>query len=272
MALSRSFRIPEALAICQSVPLSVDKSIMIPLTKRAKAPLHAPLIKYPFHPTSHLLTSRVSVAICGLSMPMQIRLAHTDVTNVPDFTAYRVSSTKSPTSRASESSLRRKAFSYLSMFVGTVCAATATKYSAKTLIMPLGPSAKTLAEASTEVNLASIPEGKNLVVKWRNRPLFVRHRTAEEISRERAVSLDELRDPEPDEKRVQRDEWLVCVGVCTHLGCVPIANAGDFPGGFYCPCHGSHYDASGRARKGPAPLNLEIPPYKFLDDSTIVVG
>lgn len=97
-------------------------------------------------------------------------------------------------------------------------ATTAAKYTVKTFIMPLGPTAKTLAEASTEVNLSSIPEGKNLVVKWRNKPLFVRHRTAEEIDRERAVPLSSLRHPERDEDRVQQDKWLICLGVCTHLG------------------------------------------------------
>lgn len=245
---------------------------MPPLVKRTKAHLQALFIKHPVHSANHLFTSRGAVALCGLSIPAQIRLAHTDVTKVPDFSEYRLKSNKSPTSRSSETYLQRVAVSYVSMFVGTVLATVSLKYSLKTLIMPLGPSAKTLAHASTEVNIASIPEGKNLVVKWRNKPLFVRHRSAEEISRERAVPLNELRDPERDENRVQRDEWLICVGVCTHLGCVPIANAGDFPGGFYCPCHGSHYDASGRVRKGPAPLNLEIPPYQFVNDTTIVVG
>jgi len=100
--------------------------------------------------------------------------------------------------------------------------------------------------------------------------VFVRRRTSEEIARERAVDLNTLRDPEADEKRSPTGEWLVLIGVCTHLGCVPIPNQGDF-GGYYCPCHGSHYDASGRIRKGPAPLNLEIPEHEF-DGSTLVVG
>ncbi|KAL3317298.1 Cytochrome b-c1 complex subunit Rieske, mitochondrial [Cichlidogyrus casuarinus] len=154
---------------------------------------------------------------------------------------------------------------------GAVMAATASKHAVKTLVMCLGPTAKTLAEGSTEVNLAAIPEGKNLVVKWRNKPLFVRHRTQDEINRERAVPVASLRHQQKDEERVQKPEWLICLGVCTHLGCVPIANVGDF-GGYYCPCHGSHYDASGRIRKGPAPLNLEVPDYKFIDENTVVVG
>lgn len=94
-------------------------------------------------------------------------------------------------------------------------------------------------------------------------------RTSTEISKEEAVDVATLRDPEPDSARVQNPEWLIVVGVCTHLGCVPIANAGEF-GGYYCPCHGSHYDASGRIRKGPAPLNLEVPEYVFQDDLVIV--
>lgn len=107
--------------------------------------------------------------------------------------------------------------------------------------------------------------------KWRGKPLFVRHRSAEEVENERSVDVSSLRDPEHDADRVQQDEWLVLIGVCTHLGCVPIANAGDF-GGYYCPCHGSHYDASGRIRKGPAPLNLEVPTHTFTDETMLVVG
>ena len=96
-------------------------------------------------------------------------------------------------------------------------------------------------------------------------------RSAEEIAVEEAVDVTTLCDPQADSERVKNPEWLIILGVCTHLGCVPIANAGEF-GGYYCPCHGSHYDASGRIRKGPAPLNLEVPYYEFPDDSTVVVG
>lgn len=113
--------------------------------------------------------------------------------------------------------------------------------------------------------------GKNMVFKWRGKPLFVRHRTTEEIEDVRSVDVNSLRDPAHDADRVKKDDWLVVIGVCTHLGCVPIANSGDF-GGYYCPCHGSHYDASGRIRKGPAPENLEVPAYDFLDEGTMIVG
>ena len=100
---------------------------------------------------------------------------------------------------------------------------------------------------------------------------FFTSRTPEEIEAETSVDVATLRDPEHDTERVKNPEWLVIIGVCTHLGCVPIANAGEF-GGYYCPCHGSHYDASGRIRKGPAPLNLEVPYYEFMDEETMLVG
>ena len=135
----------------------------------------------------------------------------------------------------------------------------------------MSATADVLALAKIEVKLGDIPEGKNMTFKWRGKPLFIRHRTSEEVAVEQGVNVSTLRDPEPDSNRVQKPEWLVVIGVCTHLGCVPIANSGDF-GGYYCPCHGSHYDASGRIRKGPAPLNLEVPPYTFVDEGTLVVG
>lgn len=126
--------------------------------------------------------------------------------------------------------------------------------------------------AKVEVDLTTIPEGKNLVVKWRGKPVFIRHRTSEEISEANDVNIAELRHQETDAQRAKKPEWLVMMGVCTHLGCVPIGEAGDY-GGWFCPCHGSHYDISGRIRKGPAPLNLEIPEYDFTDNDTkIVIG
>lgn len=126
------------------------------------------------------------------------------------------------------------------------------------------------ALAATEIDLNEIPLGENRTYEWRGKPIFVKHRTAEEIARERQVPMRELRDPERDEDRVQKDEWLVILGVCTHLGCVPIANEGEYRG-YFCPCHGSHFDCSGRIRKGPAPKNMEIPEYKF-KGNLIVVG
>ena len=135
----------------------------------------------------------------------------------------------------------------------------------------LNPAADVLALASLEVDVSKLEPGNCMVVKWRGKPVFVRARTDEEIEQAANVSMGELRDPETDEDRVQKPETLVVLGVCTHLGCVPINGAGDF-NGWFCPCHGSHYDTSGRIRKGPAPLNLEVPPYKFVEDTKLLVG
>jgi len=198
------------------------------------------------------------------------RSAHTDI-KVPDFTDYRNSLTKDPTKSSKPYADDKNTYSYISTFGVGLSLAYGAKAIVNDIIASVAPSAAVLAMAQVEVKLSDIPEGKNLVVKWRSKPLFVRHRTAEEIEQCKAVPLSELRDPQPDEVRVQKPEWLIVLGICTHLGCVPIANAGDF-GGYFCPCHGSHYDAAGRIRKGPAPLNLEVPLYKFADDDTIVVG
>lgn len=157
----------------------------------------------------------------------------------------------------------------------TGAAAVVSVYAAKTVVTQfvtsMSASADVLAVSKIEIKLSQIPEGKNMTFKWRGKPLFVRHRTENEISTEAAVNLGELRDPQHDKDRVLNPKWVVVLGVCTHLGCVPIANAGEY-GGYYCPCHGSHYDASGRIRKGPAPLNLEVPYYEFIDDDTLIVG
>lgn len=157
--------------------------------------------------------------------------------------------------------------------VGTLGAlsATSAKATVQDFLVNMSASADVLAMAKVEVALSSIPEGKNVVIKWRGKPVFVRHRTADEIEEANNVNISTLRDQETDDQRVKNPEWLVMIGVCTHLGCVPIGEAGDY-GGWFCPCHGSHYDISGRIRKGPAPLNLEIPAYDFPDDDTLVIG
>lgn len=129
------------------------------------------------------------------------------------------------------------------------------------------PVNEVLALASAEFELADVLPGSTITVKWRGKPVFIRRRLSQEIEKEGAVPMAHLRDPEADSERAIKPEWLVVLGVCTHLGCVPISSAGEF-GGWFCPCHGSHYDISGRIRKGPAPLNLEIPPYKFIEVST----
>ncbi|MGI9449248.1 MAG: ubiquinol-cytochrome c reductase iron-sulfur subunit [Geminicoccaceae bacterium] len=144
------------------------------------------------------------------------------------------------------------------------------------LVDTMNPSADVLALASIEVDLSSVEEGMSVTVKWRGKPVFIRHRTAAEIEEASAVELSELRHPELDSERAERPEWLIMVGVCTHLGCVPLGQkpndeSGEY-GGWFCPCHGSHYDNSGRIRKGPAPYNLEVPGHVFLDDTTVRIG
>ena len=135
----------------------------------------------------------------------------------------------------------------------------------------MNPAEDTLALGSTEVDLSNISIGQSITVKWRGKPVFIRRRTQEEIKDASAVELKDLKDPQKDSERAKNPEWLVMVGVCTHLGCVPLGNKGEY-NGWFCPCHGSHYDTSGRVRKGPAPNNLEIPKYEFLDNNTIKIG
>ena len=139
------------------------------------------------------------------------------------------------------------------------------------LIDQMNPDASVKALAITEVDISKIGLGKTITVLWRGKPVFIRRRTQEEISKAQNVNLEELKDPQKDEDRVKKSEWLIMTGVCTHLGCVPLGEKGDF-GGWFCPCHGSHYDTSGRIRKGPAPTNLEIPKYEFVDNNTIKIG
>ena len=139
------------------------------------------------------------------------------------------------------------------------------------LISHMNPDASTLALASTEVDISSIPEGGILTVKWRGKPVFVRHRTKKEIEEAANVKAADMPDPQADSARVKKPEWLVVVGVCTHLGCVPLGHSGDYDG-WFCPCHGSVYDTSGRIRKGPAPRNLEVPAYAFLSETKLQIG
>jgi ubiquinol-cytochrome c reductase iron-sulfur subunit len=139
------------------------------------------------------------------------------------------------------------------------------------LIDQMNPDATTLAAASTEVDLTNIAEGQIVTVKWRGKPVFVRHRTAKEIQEARDVQLSALKDPATDVSRVQKPEWLIVVGICTHLGCIPLGHQGHYDG-WFCPCHGSVYDTSGRIRQGPAPYNLVVPSYKFTSDTKIAIG
>jgi len=139
------------------------------------------------------------------------------------------------------------------------------------LIDQMNPDASVKAHSSTEVNISEVQPGQSITVLWRSKPVFIKRRTEEEIAKARQVDLKELKDPEKDEDRAKNPEWLVIVGICTHLGCVPLGNKGEY-GGWFCPCHGSHYDTSGRIRKGPAPKNLDIPEYTFLTDTKIRIG
>ena len=139
------------------------------------------------------------------------------------------------------------------------------------LIHQMNPDASVKALASIEVDLAAIETGQSITVTWRGKPVFIRRRTEGEIAEARSVAETDMPDPQNDMDRVQKDEWLVMLGVCTHLGCVPLKDKGDY-NGWFCPCHGSHYDVSGRIRKGPAPTNMEIPKFEFVDNNTIKIG
>ncbi|HEV8027091.1 MAG TPA: ubiquinol-cytochrome c reductase iron-sulfur subunit [Stellaceae bacterium] len=144
------------------------------------------------------------------------------------------------------------------------------------LIDSMNAAKDTLALSTTEVDLAPVQLGQRLTVKWRGNPVFIDHRTPDEIKAADAVDIATLRDPQTDGARVQKAEWLIVVGVCTHLGCVPLGqkatdNRGEY-GGWFCPCHGSQYDTSGRIRQGPAPLNLAVPKYEFTTDTSVKIG
>ena len=139
------------------------------------------------------------------------------------------------------------------------------------LIDQMNPAEDVLALSSIEVDLSGVPVGQQIIVSWRSKPVFIRHRTEEDIAEAEAVPLEDLKDPQTDADRVLNPEWLIMVGICTHLGCIPLADQGEYDG-WFCPCHGSHYDTSGRIRKGPAPLNLTVPGYEFIDDTTVRIG
>ena len=139
------------------------------------------------------------------------------------------------------------------------------------MIDQMNPDASVKALASTEVDISAVEPGKSITVLWRGKPVFIKRRTSEEIAEARAVKMDDLKHPQKDEDRAKNPEWLVMLGVCTHLGCVPLNDKGDY-NGWFCPCHGSHYDTSGRIRKGPAPTNMEVPKYEFINNNTIKIG
>lgn len=211
------------------------------------------------------LVSKTSVT-APPTVPGSFRHMHTsravqEAPEVPDFSAYKASSGSS-----------NRALSYFLVGSMGVVSASLAKSTVTGFLSSMAASADVLALAKVEVDMANIPEGKNVIIKWRGKPVFIRHRTAEEIEEANTVDVKSLRDPETDQARTKQPEWLVMLGVCTHLGCVPIGESGDY-GGWFCPCHGSHYDISGRIRAGPAPSNLEIPEYTIDEGSgKIIVG
>ena len=144
------------------------------------------------------------------------------------------------------------------------------------LLDMMNPDASALSMATTDVDLAPVEEGQAITVMWRGKPIFIRHRTPKDIEEARAVPMGDLKDPATDQSRVQKEQWLVMIGICTHLGCIPLGQKStDTKGpydGWFCPCHGSAFDTSGRIRQGPAPRNLDIPPYAFTTDTKIRIG
>lgn len=159
-------------------------------------------------------------------------------------------------------------------------AASVTAFGAAAVAWPfissLNPSKDVLALSSTEVDIGQIAEGQAITVMWRGKPVFIRHRTAAEIEQAKKDDTAEMKDPQPDEARAEKPQFLILVGVCTHLGCIPLGQKDVEPkgpfGGWYCPCHGSAYDTSGRIRRGPAPLNLPVPKYQYLSDTLVRIG
>ena len=168
----------------------------------------------------------------------------------------------------SEKKVKRREFIFTATYAVGAVGVGATIWP---LIDQMNPDASVKALASTEVDISNVERGQSITVLWRGKPVFIRRRTDEEISKAKEVDLKELKHPERDEDRAKNPEWLVMLGVCTHLGCVPLNDKGDY-NGWFCPCHGSHYDTSGRIRKGPAPWNMEVPKYEFVNANTIIIG
>jgi len=194
------------------------------------------------------------------------RLAHTDLAT-PNFNKFRYSSNLEPTKQAKVTDMKAlDSFFLASCLAGVLIQ---TKGVAHGIVEFLQPNKNIMCSANLEVDLNKIPEGKGIIVSWNSKPVFVRHRSEKEMKQQLSIDVGGLRDPTPDVDRFHDMKWQVMLGVCTHLGCVPIADKGDY-GGFYCPCHGSHYDVAGRIRKGPAPRNLDVPPYKVTSDSLII--
>lgn len=168
----------------------------------------------------------------------------------------------------------RRDFLYLT---AGAMAAVGTAAAVWPLIDSMNPAADVRAISTTEVDLAPIQLGQRITVVWRGQPVFIDHRTPEQIALAKADDDNpDLIDPATDASRAKWEEWLIVIGVCTHLGCIPLGQKPGDPlggwGGWFCPCHGSHYDTSGRIRKGPAPKNLIVPPYEFVEDLQVRIG
>lgn len=176
-------------------------------------------------------------------------------------------------SKPGEEPESRRDFLYLTAGLFT---AAGTALALWPFIHSMNPSADVLALSTTEVDISPIEVGQSITVIWQQKPVFIRRRTDEEIQVAEQTPEADLPDPQTDEDRVVKPEWLIVVGVCTHLGCIPLGQKSTEPrgewNGWFCPCHGSHYDTSGRIRKGPAPKNLPVPKYEFVDDTTILIG
>jgi len=164
-----------------------------------------------------------------------------------------------------------RAFTYFVLGGGRFAYASLARMAVVNILGTLSPSANVVAMAKVEADISKVEEGTAVTVMWRGKPVFIRHRTPAEIKIAEDTEMSELKDPQTDAERVKDPRYMVLVGICTHLGCVPVNKMGDYDG-WYCPCHGSHYDLSGRIRRGPAPLNLEVPAYKFLSSKTILLG
>jgi len=263
---------------CASAAKATTQSVPSPFSQLAPAvtaPLKPPVVAAVEPLTSHSLgKNRVlgSMSISsGIGVSTQVRYAHTDTIKVPDFGPYRRNSVKSPVARNKDSAEKRKLFNYVVTGGLSVMGMYSAKTAVHTIVGAMAIAKDALAVGKVEIDLNSIKEGKSVVCKWRGKPLFIRHRTAAEIKDAESVDQSSLRHAETDQSRVKDPKWLIVLGICTHLGCVPIANKGMY-NGYYCPCHGSHYDTSGRIRKGPAPLNLEVPPYEFTSSTVVTVG
>ena len=170
--------------------------------------------------------------------------------------------------KMSEKKVKRRDFIFTATYAVGAVGVAATVWP---LVDQMNPDASVKALASTEVDVSSVEPGKTITVLWRGKPVFIKRRTQNEIDEARSVRMEDLPDPEKDEDRAKNPEWLVMLGVCTHLCCVPLNDKGDY-NGWFCPCHGSHYDTSGRIRKGPAPTNMSIPNYEFLENNIIKIG